>query len=115
MAKKRYEIIATAFDKKGRIIGAGVNDYQKSHPLAKYFSIKAGMSDKRYFIHAELAAILSAGKKNVHSILVQRFQNNGDMACAKPCPSCTEMLKAFGVKFVRYTDEDGVKEESFEI
>jgi hypothetical protein len=41
---------------------------------------------------------------------VQRFHENGDMAVAKPCPTCQAMLKGFGVKIVRYTSEEGIKE-----
>jgi hypothetical protein len=32
------------------------------------------------------------------------------MATAKPCPTCQAMLKGFGVKVVRYTTEEGIKE-----
>ena len=112
--KNRFEIVATAFDRKGRVIGSGVNCYRKTHPLAKYFSVKAGLSDQRVFIHAELAAVLSSGKKQIHSILVQRFNKNGDMALAKPCPGCMKMIEAFGVKTVFYTDIDGIKELKIE-
>ena len=39
-----------------------------------------------------------------------RFHNNGTMATAKPCLTCQAMLKGFGVKIVRYTSEEGIKE-----
>ena len=109
--RKKYEITATAFDKRGRPIGTGVNQYNRSHPLQKYFSVKAGLSDERIYLHAEVAAILQAGKKGVDSLFIQRFHNNGEMANAHPCKSCIEALKAFGVRMVRYTHEDGIKEK----
>lgn len=108
--RRRYEIIATAFDRKGRVIGAGVNEYHRSHPLMKIYSEKAGESSLKIYKHAELSAILSAGNKDVHSILVQRFKSNGEPALAMPCKTCQVMLKDFGVRFVRFTTEEGLNE-----
>lgn len=110
MTRKRYEIIATCFDRKGKVLGTGVNDYSCSHPLMKHFAVKAGESEQKDKLHAELSAVLASGRKNIHSILVQRFHNNGTMATAKPCLTCQAMLKGFGVKIVRYTSEEGIKE-----
>lgn len=115
MATKRYTITATALSKQGKVLGTATNQYHKSHPLAKLYSIKAGLSDQRVYIHAELGAILRTGDSkvnttSVHTILVQRFHNNGALANAKPCKSCQLMLKDFGVKKIVYTDEDGMKE-----
>ena len=110
MSNRRFEIFATAFDKKRRVIGSGVNSYSRTHPLSKYFSIKAGMSEERVFVHGELAAILSAGRKQIHTLLVQRFDRNGNMVLAKPCPSCMLMIQAFGIKIIQYTDEGIIKE-----
>jgi deoxycytidylate deaminase len=110
LTRKRYEVIATCFDKKGKVLGTGVNDYHKSHPLAKHFAIIAGESEQKDKLHAELAAVLASGRKNIYSIFVQRFHNDGTMAVAAPCPTCQAMLKGFGVKIVRYTSEEGVRE-----
>lgn len=110
LTRKRYEIVATCFDRKGKVLGTGVNDYNRSHPLMKHFAVKAGESEQKDKLHAELAAVLASGRKNVHSILVQRFHNDGSMAVAAPCPTCQAMLKGFGVKIVRYTSEEGIKE-----
>ena len=110
LTRKRYEIVATCFDRKGRVLGTGVNDYSRSHPLMKHFAVKAGESEQKDKLHAELSAVLASGRKNVHSIFVQRFHNDGSMAVAAPCPTCKAMLKGFGVKIVRYTTEDGIKE-----
>ena len=110
MTRKRYEVIATTFDKKGRVLGTGVNDYSKSHPLAKHFAIIAGESEQKDKVHAELSAVLASGRKNIHSIFVQRFHNDSTMAVAAPCPTCKAMLKGFGVKIVRYTHPEGIKE-----
>jgi deoxycytidylate deaminase len=110
MSRKRYQLIATCFDRKGKVLGAGVNEYNRSHPLMKHFSLQAGESEEKIYKHAELSAVLSCGNKDIHSILVQRYQANGDPANAMPCRTCQEMLKSFGVKVVKYTTEDGLKE-----
>lgn len=106
--KKRYEIIATAFDRKGKIIGAGINDYRKSHPLMRLYAVQAGESELKIYKHAELSALLSAGNKQVHKMLIQRFESNGEPALAMPCKTCQTMLKDFGVKFVEYTSPTGI-------
>lgn len=108
--RKRYTIVATCFDRKGRVLGAGTNNYNKSHPLMLHFAKLARESDEKIYQHAELNAVLQSGRKDIHSILVQRFHDNGDMAVAKPCPTCQAMLKGFGVKLVRYTTDEGIKE-----
>ncbi len=108
--KKRYTLVATCFDRKGRVIGTGTNEYHRSHPLMQEFALKAGESEEKIYRHAEFNAVLDAGRKDVDSILVQRFHANGDMANAMPCPTCQQMLKSFGVRLVRYTHPDGIKE-----
>lgn len=109
MAKRYYEIIATCFDKRGRVLSSGTNDYHKSHPLMKMYAMKVGESELKHFKHAELSALLKAGP-NVDTILVQRFDRYGANAQAKPCKTCQEIIKAYGVKTVRYTTTDGVEE-----
>ena len=106
--KRRYEIIATAFDKKGNILGSAVNDYSKSHPLMKLYAEKAGESELKIYKHAELGAILAAGNKQVHRIFVQRFDRNGDYALAAPCPTCLCMLRDFDVKIIQWTNPSGI-------
>jgi len=108
--RKRYTIVATCFDRKGRVIGTGTNEYHRSHPLMQEFAIKAGESDQKIYRHAEFNAVLASGRKDIHSILVQRFHTSGDMANAAPCRTCQQMLKSFGVKYVKYTHEEGIKE-----
>lgn len=110
MSRKRYEIVATCFDRKGRVISSAMNDYRKSHPLMKHFSILAGESEHKHAIHAELGACLAARGKEIDSILVQRYDAYGNQSLAKPCKACQEMLKSFGVKTVRYTSKEGIKE-----
>lgn len=106
--RKKFKIVCTTFDKKGNILSKARNMYNKTHPLMKYFSEKAG-EPERISLHAEVYALIKA-KKEVHSILVERYMQDGSPALGAPCACCREAIKAFGVKKVRYTTESGIKE-----
>ena len=75
----------------------------------KYFSQKAGLSEEKVFLHSELSSLIKARGKQVHTLTVERYLKDGSMALAKPCPACSEAIKAFGVVKVLYTTEDGWK------
>lgn len=92
------------------MIAHGTNDYSRTHPLQKYFSVKAGESEKKCVMHAELSAILKSRGKPIDSILVQRFAADGTPALAMPCKSCQEAIKAFGIRLVRYTTIRGINQ-----
>ncbi len=110
MSKKRFVLTASTFDRKGRHIATRNNSYTRSHPLMKHFALLVGESEHKHSTHAELAAMLASRDREVHSILVQRFDAFGNPKLAKPCKTCQKMLESFGVRFVRYTAEEGVKE-----
>jgi len=109
-ARKKFHLTCTAFDRKGRVISHGENQYNKSHPLSKRFSIKAGESELKVCIHAEIAAILRARGKQIDSLFVQRFAADGTFALAKPCKSCQAAIKAFGIRLVNYTTPRGIEQ-----
>ena len=111
MTRKRYEIVCSTFDKKGRHIATSRNDYKKSHPLMLHFAKIAGESCDKIWKHAELSACLESGNTEIHSVLVQRFDAFGKPKTAKPCKICQAMLKGFGVHIARYTTDFGIKEE----
>lgn len=106
--RKKFILTATTFDRKGKILSTSQNLYNKTHPLQKYFSLKAGDSEFKSCQHAEFAAIIKAKNKQIYSIFVQRFSADGSPALAKPCRSCQEAIKAFGIKLVNYTTKEGV-------
>lgn len=82
---------------------------EKTHPLMQHFARLAGEHEAKTSIHAELQAMLRSKGKEVHSILVQRFDAFGNPKMARPCRTCQKMLETFEVKVVRYTTEEGVK------
>lgn len=41
--KEIYEIVATVYDKKGRVLAKEKNSYSKSHPLQAKYAAKVGL------------------------------------------------------------------------
>ena len=56
MTKKRFNIVATVYDKRGRKLTEGTNSYTKTHTLQAKFAVQVGLDDK-VFLHAEIAEI----------------------------------------------------------
>ena len=101
MSKKRFQLTALAYDKRGRLLSVGRNSYVKTHPLAGYYGKKSGRPDAIY-LHAELDALIKA-RGNVHKLVVVRYNAHGEPVNAKPCKGCQLALKDFGVKHVSHT------------
>lgn len=86
-----------------RVIGVGCNAL-KSHPICN----KPGNFFK--CIHAEIAACLDGPRDLSGSIVyVARILKNNELALAKPCEQCDELLVRFRVRRAYYT----VNEKSF--
>lgn len=101
--RTKFELVARCYDRKGNLLSEGHNSYKKTHPLQAYFAEKVGLPDKVY-LHAEIAAILKAGKKKIYKIVVERFSKRTNRPLnAKPCPICEEAIKAFGIQVVEFT------------
>jgi hypothetical protein len=76
----------------------------------KFHAELVGESSEKIWKHSELEALLQSKSKEVHSILVQRFDSEGRPKIAKPCKTCQSIIKSYGVKIVRYTTEEGIAE-----
>ena len=111
MTRKKFELISTSFCRRNRPITTQVNSYKRSHPLQAFFSKKVNLHEGRIYLHSELATLIKSHSHKVHSMLVQRFDSMGNPKDARPCPSCIEAMKAWGVVKVRYTTELGIREE----
>lgn len=110
MCRKKYVILAKTYDKRGRLLAVGLNDYNRSHPYMAYLSAKVGLPEKQY-LHAEVLACLRSKEKKIHKLTVERYNADGSLALAKPCVVCQECIKAYGVKIIEYTSSEGwVKE-----
>lgn len=110
MPKRKYNILSKVKDSKGNVIGVGVNKYKKTHPLQSHFAILAG-EPKREYLHAEIQALIRCKDKIPFSIQVERYDNEGNPALAKPCKVCMQAIKAYGVKIIKYTTKDGMTTE----
>jgi deoxycytidylate deaminase len=98
----QYEIIATCYDKKGRRLSSATNSYSITHPLQAKYAAKVG-HQHRIYLHAEIAAIIKAKKKQIHKIKVERYDSKGNPKLAAPCPICQEAIRIANIKFVEYT------------
>lgn len=101
MARKKQELTALAYDKRGRLLSVGRNSYVRTHPMQAKYSKRVGRPDAIY-IHAELDALLKA-RGPVHKLVVMRFNSQGRPVCAKPCAACQLAIHDWGVKIVRHS------------
>ena len=99
----QQRLAAICLDRKGKVLGRGVNSYTRTHPLQKHFAIAVGMSEEKTFLHAELSAVLRSRDKEIHTIYVARVLKDDTISLAKPCKACSQMLKSFGIQKVVYT------------
>jgi hypothetical protein len=101
--KTRPLLTAKCYDKKGRLLSTATNNYNKTHPLQKYFAERVGHKEKIY-LHAEIAAIIKAGDKKIYKIKIERYSSRtGKALNAAPCPICREAIRAFGIQIVQHT------------
>lgn len=100
---KDHNIKAIIFDKKGRVLSIGHNDYNKSHPVMAALSAKHNEPYKIY-PHAEVMAILKCKDlTKAYKILVTRVNNKGDLLLAKPCAICQGAIKAAGITLIEHS------------
>jgi tRNA(Arg) A34 adenosine deaminase TadA len=103
MSRQKQIITAIIYDKKGRVLSIGQNDYEKTHPMMFKYGKQVGMPE-RIYLHAEIAAITRCiDMKKAHRMLITRFTKDGKPALAKPCPICESAIKATKIQIVDYT------------
>ena len=96
---------AVIYDKKGRVLSIGENNYIKSHPYqAKLAKAVGGEYEHKIYLHAEVAAILKCKDlSKAHRIVVTRVGKTGDLLLAAPCKICQSAIKAAGIKLIEHT------------
>lgn len=102
MARKKYSITATAYDKQGRKLSVGQNDYSRTHPIQAELAARVGLHEKQ-MLHAEVMCIIRARSNQIYKIKIERYDSKGNPKLAKPCPICELAIKEAGIKFVEYT------------
>lgn len=110
--RKRYQITATCYDKRGRVISTGINEYDKSNTWQKELSLACGLSEERIYVHSEVAALIEARnlRKEPHTMKVERFDYAGNPKLAFPCITCQLAIKLSGIKRVIFTTDEGYSE-----
>ena len=99
----KHTLTAILYDKKGRVLSVGQNNYVKSHPLMAKHAVGVGEPYKIY-LHAEVHAILKCKDLNkAHRIFVARYGRQGDPLNAKPCPICMSAIKEAGIEIIEHT------------
>jgi deoxycytidylate deaminase len=101
MSCKNQNIVATVFDKKGRVLSVGKNSYDKTHPFQASLAEECGFPERK-FLHAEIDALIRC-RGTPYRIKVERFRKNGKLGLAKPCPICELAIKRAKIKFVEYS------------
>ena len=99
----KHILTAVIYDRKGRILSKGENDYCKSHPRQANYAIKVGMPQK-IFLHAEIDAIIKCKHiDRAYKIFIGRFGKDGRPLPAGPCPICIEAIKNTPIVVIEHT------------
>jgi len=98
-----YHIAAILWRKKSPI-RIGVNS-KKTHPAARR-QYSCGPRFVHH-LHAEMHALLNTDTTKNDVLEVMRWTKDGQRTMSKPCEHCMKVIRASGIKRVRYTDWDG--------
>lgn len=109
---KKYVIVASAFDRSGRLICSATNSYKDSGWLQRMYAIKVGRPACVYR-HAEIGCLQKAIslKKKVDKLVIVRHDSEGQLKNAKPCSICSSAIKDFKIRKVIYSNSEGKMEE----
>lgn len=102
MGTKKQTLTATVYDRKGRVLSKGINNYTKSHPLQARHAKMAGVPEK-IMLHAEIAALVKIKRGTPYKISITRYNKSGKPVIAKPCAICELAIKEAGIILVEYT------------
>lgn len=96
--KNRERVYSCVVTKRGKIIAEAANEYSRSHPKQKHYSLRAGMSEHRCFLHSEILCIIRAAKVNPKNckLIVGRVGATGKPLDSYPCQSCRIAIRECG-------------------
>jgi len=99
----KHSLTAVIYDKRGRVLSIGQNNYTKTHTLQAKYAMKAGKPQSLY-LHAEIHAITKCRDlSKAHKIFISRWGKDGSPRLAKPCKICEEAIREAGIKLIEYT------------
>lgn len=103
---------------RDKIMSIGINHPNKTHPR----NLQFGYRNKRnqpinniIGIHSELAAVIKLGRQDLNEldIVNTRIDRNNQLALAKPCVGCQDMLKQLGINRIFYSGNNGKFEQLY--
>lgn len=99
---KQQDVTCIAYNKRGRVLSIGHNNYIKTHTLQAKFAKRVGKPNAVY-LHAEIDCLIKARGQPIHRVLIVRRLYGNKHGLAKPCPICQLALKEFGVQKIEHT------------
>ena len=101
--KTKKQLTAIIYNKRGRVLSIGKNNYLKTHPLQKKHAEKAG-EPLKICLHAEISAIIKCKDlAKAYRIVITRFGKTGEPLLAKPCKTCQSAIRATPIKIIEHT------------
>lgn len=101
-----HKVSCAAYDKRGRLIVATINDPNKSHPLMAKYAKQCG-EPERINLHAEARAVILADK-DIHTLQVVRVGPQGIPKPSFPCHICRSIIEDMGIKHIVYHDHESI-------
>jgi len=103
MKKEKQYLTAVIYDKRGRVLSIGKNNYTKSHPYQAECAAAVGLPEK-IFLHAEIDAIIRCKDlTKAHSIHIFRTGKSNKWLLAKPCPACQRAISLTPIQTIHHT------------
>lgn len=98
-----------------KIISSGYNSY-KTNPMQKRLNVYRFNVDTNHTVHAELSCLLPLiNRRDIDfsnvSLYIYREHKSGELALARPCKSCFELIKKLGIRDIYYSNENGFSHE----
>ena len=99
----KHLVTAIIYDRRGKVLAIGQNNYLKSHPLQAKHGALVGEPYK-IFLHSEIHAITRCPDiSKAHRIAVFRYGKDGRPMLAAPCAICQSAIAATPIKVIQYT------------
>jgi deoxycytidylate deaminase len=105
--RKNYQMGSALINGKN-VVSTGYNIYGKTHP--EYTDKEDDtLLDFCRNIHAEMMALAKRRHHSVNNLTMYTYRElaDGTPAESTPCLICRKVMKQFGVKRIRYIDQEG--------
>lgn len=99
---KQQDVTCIAYNKRGRVLSIGHNNYVKTHTLQAKFAKRVGKPNAVY-LHAEIDCLIKSRGQPIHKVVIIRRLHGNKHGLAKPCSICELALKEFGVRQIEHT------------